>query len=440
MSKNGILILVFGWVALTLLAEPAWAQRMRFPSVVEVNQPAGGTTYSAPGSSVPITGSAPAMPPAGAMPSGAYPGATPPSSYPAASGVTPPAMLGSGAAPAAAPILPAPSYGPAPPSYGGTPTVGAGPTASFGGAIAPPAGWDPNAIPSNQPGSLLSQDPYMASPQFQWPSMEPVMTMRKFIQEVRGDYTYIGGNDVNRLNMHDVIVTSTFAVPFLYSREHPLLVTPGFGFHFLSPTQPAADLPGTLYDAFIDTEWNPQLSPWLGAELGVRLGVYSDFKKVTGESIRWPAQGFAVLKLAPSVDIKFGVMYLDRVHINVLPSGGVIWRPNSDNRFDILFPNPKLSHRLGSDGVTEWWLYARGDYGGGDWQVTRDVPAPSTYQRVDYNDMRVALGLEFRRRAGLNGLVEVGYAFEREVMYASDKPTDTFTPGSAIFLRGSLAY
>lgn len=399
---------------------------MRFPSVVEVNQSGGGTTYpGAPGGSV-------VMPPAAATVPNTYPGATTPSTYPGAATVAPPAS-----------VLPAPSYAPAPQSYGGAPTVGTGPTASFNGPIAPPAGWDPNAVPSNQPGSLLSQDPYMSTPQFQWPSMAPVMTMRKFIQEVRGDYTYMSGNDADRLNMHDVIVTSTFALPFFYSREHPLLITPGFGFHFLSEAEPQM-LPGTLYDAFLDAEWDPQLTPWLGAELGVRVGVYSDFEKVTTDSIRYPAQGFAVLRLAPSVDLKFGVMWLDRVDIKLLPSGGVVWRPNTDNVFEILFPNPKLSHRLGGDGVTDWWLYARGEYGGGDWLVQRSkfktlAPGEPDLQRVDYNDMRVALGLEFRRRAGLSGLVEVGYAFERQVMYEYDKP-GYFAPSSALFLRGGLAY
>ena len=406
---------------------------MRFPTVVEVNQPIGGTTYPGATTSPGAPAGTVVMPPAAAP--NAYPGAAAPSPYPGAAAVAPPAS-----------ILPPPGYAPAPQSYGGAPTVGAGPTASFNGPIAPPPGWDPNAVPSNQPGSLLSQDPYMSTPQFQWPSLAPVMTMRKFIQEVRGDYTYMSGNDADRLNMHDVIVTSTFALPFFYSREHPLLITPGFGFHFLSeadtPSPPHPVLPGTLYDAFIDAEWNPQLTPWLGAELGVRVGVYSDFKQVTVDSIRYPAQGFAVLRLAPSVDLKFGVMWLDRVDIKLLPSGGVIWRPNTDNVFEILFPNPKLSHRLGSDGVTEWWLYARGEYGGGDWLVTRPLPPPGqeALQRVDYNDMRVGLGLEFKRRAGLSGLVEVGYAFERQVMYELDKPNVSFQPTSALFLRGGLAY
>lgn len=358
-----------------------------------------------------------------------------PSTYPGAATVAPPASS----------VLPPPSYGPTPQSYGGAPTVGTGPTASFNGAIAPPPGWDPNAVPSTQPGSLLSQDPYMTTPQFQWPSMEPVMTMRKFIQEVRADYTYFTGNDVGRLNLQDLILTSTFAFPFLYSREHPLLITPGFGYHAVSEVTPY--LPGALYDAFLDAEWDPQLTPWLGAELGVRVGVYSDFSKfnaVTTHAIRYPAQGFAVLRLAPSVDLKFGVMWLDRVDIHVLPSGGVVWRPNTDNTFEILFPNPKLAHRLGCDGVTEWWIYARGDYGGGDWEVTRPLattpPGQQQLQRVDYNDMRVALGLEFKRRAGLSGLFEVGYAFERQVMYEFDKPNSVFRPTSALFLRGGLAY
>ena len=42
---------------------------------------------------------------------------------------------------------------------------------------------------------------------------------------------------------------------------------------------------------------------------------------------------------------------------------------------------------------------------------------------VDYDDIRVALGIDFRRPAGVTGFFEGGYAFQRELNYASGLPS-----------------
>ena len=389
------------------------------PATPNYTAPATPNYAAAPAQSVPSYGGVP-----GPAPATTYPGLAP--------GTIPPGSAG------AAPILPPPGAG-QPPYYGGTPSVGAGPAATFNGTIVPPPTWDPLAPPGGQPQTLLPQNPYLPAPTGTWPGMEPVVTLQRFLQEVRADYTWMSGNGGNQLSLQEITLTATFAIPFLYSREYPLLITPGFGLDLLTPGW-AYDMPSNLYSAFVDTEWNPQITPWLGAELGVRIGVYSDFsaRATNTDSIRLPSHALAVLKLAPAVDLKFGVIYLDRVRLTLLPSGGIVWRPNADNEFDILFPNPKIRHHLGSDGITDWWLYARGDYGGSSWEVLRPGPLPpgDTVQRVDYNDMRVAVGIEFSRRAGLTGLFEVGYAFQREI-YSVDSE---YRPNSDVFLRASLGF
>ena len=58
---------------------------------------------------------------------------------------------------------------------------------------------------------------------------------------------------------------------------------------------------------------------------------------------------------------------------------------------------------------------------------------------VGYDDIRVALGLSFKRPSGLTGLAEVGYAFNRDLEYRS-QPGVTFQPDGAFFVRGSLNY
>ncbi len=171
------------------------------------------------------------------------------------------------------------------------------------------------------------------------------------------------------------------------------------------------------------------------------MGVYSDFSKVTAESIRYIGSGLGVVRISPQFQLKAGVFYLDRNLIKILPAGGLVWMPNADTQLDILFPNPKFSRRMTTYHDTEWWIYLRGEYGGNAWTVERvwGLPVDPKFQEVDYNDIRVALGLEFERlTGGLNGMFEAGVAFDRQIYYRSQ--TEQYDPSTTFFLRGGLAY
>ena len=236
--------------------------------------------------------------------------------------------------------------------------------------------------------------------------------MYKALQEVRFDYLWMAGNAPQDFGYNELDLSATFAAPF-FAPDQPILVTPGLTMYFLSNPDTADGGPPRLYDAYLDTAWNPVLTCWLAAELGFRIGVYSDFNHVIDDSIRFTSRGVAVLALSPSFQIKLGVLYLDRILIKVLPAGGVVWKPNQDVEFDLLFPNPRIAQRLATVGATDWWVYLRGEYGGDDWTLDGHWGPggafdPGPTQRMDYNDIRVALGLDFRRPGGLHGLFEVG--------------------------------
>ena len=259
------------------------------------------------------------------------------------------------------------------------------------------------------------------------------------------------GDRHEELGINDVELSATFAFPMFYNSQTPLLVTPGFAVHYwegpgvgaAAPTPPP-DLPPRTYDAYLDFAWNPQMTTWLGGELDVRIGVYSDFTDVTTEAVRFTGKGMAVLTFSPSVKVKAGVWYLDRNVVKLLPAGGICWTPNPDVYFDILFPNPKIGKRLTTWGNTDWWIYVSGDYGGGKWQIT---PQRTPYHRsdlrfldtFDYNDIRVAVGLEFNTLRQLHGMFEVGGAFSREVIYESYLP-HAYYPNNTVFIRAGLAY
>ncbi len=90
-----------------------------------------------------------------------------------------------------------------------------------------------------------------------------------------------------------------------------------------------------------------------------------------------------------------------------------------------------------------WW-YVAGEYGGGSWAVSRPILNTMTGVRsefddeVDYNDIRILLGLETFCHYGLKGLFEVGYVFNRKLDYVSNH--FDFEPQETILVRGGLTY
>ena len=292
----------------------------------------------------------------------------------------------------------------------------------------------------DQPG-LMPQGNYL---QLGLPGMS-IAQMQRFLQEVRVDYHYFAAMGSQPLGINDLELSSTFALPFLYNRQTPLLITPGFAAHFWQgpESQPPtpADMPPETFDAYLDAAWNPQVNQWFGGELDARVGVYSDFRGFDVQTVRLTGSGLAVVTFNEAFKTKFGIWYLDRVAYKLLPVGGVVWSPNPDVRFDILFPNPKFSQRLTTMGDTDWWWYVSGFYGGGAWTIKRgpDSPLSGSLDLVNYNDIRIAVGLEFKRPRGLTGLFEIGGAFDRQLDYTSLSPA-TYRPSNTMFLRGSLAY
>ena len=289
-----------------------------------------------------------------------------------------------------------------------------------------PANWDPYGTAGPRSSTLLEQDPYLP--------FDSYSDMRqRLIKEIRFEYLWMPGNGANEFGINDLELSTTVTFPFLYNQDTPLLVTPGFAINYWQGPV-GVPLPPRVYDAYLDAAWNPQIVPnRLSAELNFRIGVYSDFQRVTNESIRYMGQGFFLLALSPSFDVKAGVMYLDRNHVKLLPSGGLIWKPGPRVRFDVLFPNPKLAWQFTTWGNTEWWGYLAGDYGGDAWTV--DLAG---VQSLDYNDIRFALGVEFDHMDGLRtGFFEVGLAFERELYNSA---ADPYGLNNTVFLRGGVAF
>jgi len=260
----------------------------------------------------------------------------------------------------------------------------------------------------------------------------------RFIQDVRFRNTYVGtGHDPNDLGINDTEAAITFTVPNFLTTGQPLFISPAFALHLWDgPKGLPADLPGSAYSAYLDTQWASDPTLQIGAEIGFRIGVYSDFHTLNDHSLRLQGLGLGVFRLTPTLTAKIGAMYLDRNRIKILPAGGLLWTPTPQVRFDIFFPQPRLSAYLTTVGRYELWWYVAGEYGGGAWTIQR---ADGTSDRVDINDIRLSSGIEWTGPRGVTGFFESGFVFKRQVIYVAT-PSDSFNPGDAWMVRAGLSF
>ena len=270
-----------------------------------------------------------------------------------------------------------------------------------------------------------------------------VVRFRRFLARVRAEHTLLlGDNTIDALTINRTELASTFAIPLGASVETPLLVTPGFAFNWFEgpgtvpmAMTPQADLPPRVYDAYLDLAWNPRFAPEVGAELGFRTGVWTDFDEVDGDSMRFLGRGLGVVSIGPQFDLLLGAVYLDRLRVKILPAGGVRWRPTPLWDLYLVFPNPKIRRTLASSGSADWWWYVAGEYGGGSWTVEREAGG----DRFDYNDVRVVFGLEWQTPTQARGHMEVGYVFDRELLFDSGAP-DRFKVDDAVMFRIGVGF
>lgn len=260
----------------------------------------------------------------------------------------------------------------------------------------------------------------------------------RFFQRLSAQNAWLYGNGQGDFGTNDLDLSAAIALPFFFNPE-PIVLTPSFSFHFwngpdVSDTGPGGDLPPLVYDAFLATSWKPRFNPWFSADLGLAVGVWTDFQYVDQDSLRILGRGLGVVTFNPQWQFALGVVYLDRMDVKLLPAGGVIWTPTPDARFEFLFPQPKLAHRITNYRNVEIWAYVAGEYGGGQWTIET---ATGGRDLVTYNDFRLIFGVEGVNFNGLRANFDIGYIFNREILYRS-RPN--FDPDDTFMLRAGLAF
>jgi hypothetical protein len=296
------------------------------------------------------------------------------------------------------------------------------------GSISP---WRPLFSPA---AANYADDPLLPDEPWMPPASRLKSHKDGFFQKLSFSGTWLNGDRDDDLGLTELKLFAIFALPLL-THEHPLLVSPNFETRLLhGPLTP--DLPGQVYSAYLQLIWVPKLSlRWTGI-LGFEPGLYSDFQDGDDDALRILGRGLLKYEwVTDRVQLLFGVLYLDRDDVNLLPAGGIIWTPSEDLHLEILFPRPKLARRISWNGHAEQWVYLAGEFGGDTWAIQREA---GFADRLTLRDLRVSLGLERKRDGGAGAMCEVGYVFGRTLQYQSATPTLDLP--DTIMLRAGVTY
>ncbi len=265
---------------------------------------------------------------------------------------------------------------------------------------------------------------------------QPHLTEHKkgFFQKLSLTGTEIVRDGSDGVGIFETELFAAFAVP-APTTEMPLLLIPTLEMHFLdAPT--IAGLPPRLYATYFDFMWLPKVGERLRAMISVAPGWYSDFEGEGDDEFRLTGRGIARYDWVPErLQLVLGALYLNRLHTKVLPAAGIIWMPNDDLNFELIFPKAKIARRYSWGLGFENWLYLAGGFGGNTWSIARPAGGRET---LDMLDWRLMLGWERKANGGAGIRFEVGYVFERELEFTSTatelKLNDT------VLLRGGMVF
>ncbi|MGD9127742.1 MAG: DUF6268 family outer membrane beta-barrel protein, partial [Planctomycetia bacterium] len=224
--------------------------------------------------------------------------------------------------------------------------------------------------PTVEPGEVFFEPTVVPEEENIW--NRPVDARNTFFQQANFTATWLAGGTAGKdFGETELELKSYFVLP-LPNKRHPMMLMPGFAVHYLDgPTE--IDVPARLYDAYLQFRWAHKLSRKWSAEVSVTPGVFSDFEQGTDEAIRITGHFGAMWDWRPDVQLIFGVAYLDRDDLRILPAAGIVWKPNSEWEVAMTVPRPSVSRRIywGGEFTEEVqdWFYVAGELGGGTWAV-----------------------------------------------------------------------
>jgi len=193
-------------------------------------------------------------------------------------------------------------------------------------------------------------------------------------------------------------------------------ITLGYGFHLLEGPV-VTDMPPRLFDFHMGYHLQDSFGPAFRYDMAVQVGAYSDFEGSARDGVRTTGHGIGYYRCQDWIEFVFGVDYLGREDIRILPVGGAILRPHDGLRLELVFPKPKIAARVDSSGN---WLTLSGELGGGTWAVER---MSGVDDLATYHDLRLSIGVEKIEEsgdeAGGKSGFDVGFVFDRSLEYGS---------------------
>lgn len=172
-------------------------------------------------------------------------------------------------------------------------------------------------------------------------------------------------------------------------------------------------LPGHAYRFASDIEWAGQgPGPW-GFQIGFTPQLASDFDKhLSSDAWMFDGRGVLFFRPDPSLMLVGGVAFWDRVTDRFIPYAGLVWTPDPNWEFRLLFPKSRISVFLGDYGYGGVWFYGSAEYNVESYEV--GLATLNRKDQVEISDYRLLLGL--RTDDGqVSSFIEGGWIIDRQV-------------------------
>jgi hypothetical protein len=263
------------------------------------------------------------------------------------------------------------------------------------------------------PGRNGSFDDELPAPRFGAAPRASILSDRRPKSFV-ADYIFLAGSDVKatgaEATIHEVEMVWQFRIPV---RERWMLtLRPLIDATFIAGplgVNPAAS--EALYKAMVDVQADFRFDDHLGLSIAVTPGLWTDFKRVSGDDFRIPARALLTLRVGDGLFLAGGVIYTDNFRRNLLPAVGAIWDLNDRWRLELLFPRSRLIFRP----VEQWQLYAVVERGGDTWFIHDEVPG--VYEKFEYRDIRIMGGVQTDGLDWISVFAEAGVSLDRRFRF-----------------------
>jgi len=196
--------------------------------------------------------------------------------------------------------------------------------------------------------------------------------------------------------------------PYL-DREDSSGLTGAINIHWLSGPY-SLPMPPQLFDLSIGYQHRDTISDRFSYDIFASIGLFTDFRDSARDGVRYPSHAVGMFHLDRSTDAVFGVDYISRDDIKLLPVFGMSIRDLliDDLRLDLIFPRPRIDYVLNDSHR----LYLAGYMDGGSWDI--EFPDESDHVAT-YQDLRLTFGFETADDDGDLSSIELGYVFNRSL-------------------------